>query len=120
MQLLYDTASQQVAKLEGAKALFNERRYQEALTNLQALQQQDPQNASIKRLVTDAHFNLGAVALQEEKLDDASREFGEVLKIDPNDELAKRSKAFAERYSGQPKDLLYKIYVKYLPVRKAT
>jgi hypothetical protein len=44
-----------------------------------------------------------------------------VLKMDPNDELAGRSKALAERYSGQPappKDLLYKIYVKYLPMRK--
>jgi hypothetical protein len=45
------------------------------------------------------------------------REFDEVLKTDPNDELAKRSRLLAERYSGQPKDLLYKIYVKYLPLR---
>jgi tetratricopeptide (TPR) repeat protein len=118
MKALYDTASQQVAKLEGAKALFNGQRYQEALTNLQSLAQQDPQNQSIKRLITDAHFNLGAVALQEERLPDAAREFDEVLKSDPTDDLAKRSKALAERYDGQPKDLLYKIYVKYLPLRK--
>jgi tetratricopeptide (TPR) repeat protein len=119
VQPMYDTASQQVAKLEGAKALFAEQRYADALTNLQSLQQQDPQNASIKRLIADAHFNLGAADLQNEKLDDASREFDEVLKIDPNDELARRSKALAERYNGQPKDLLYHIYVKYLPIRKA-
>jgi uncharacterized protein HemY len=118
MQALYVQASQQVSKLEGAKALFSEQRYQDALTNLQSLQQQDPQNASVQRLIADAHFNIGAVALQEEKLDAAAQEFGEVLKIDPNDELAKRSKALAERYNGQPKDLLYKIYVKYLPLRK--
>ena len=48
------------------------------------------------------------------------REFDEVLKVEPNDELAKRSKALAERYNGQAKDLLYKIYVKYLPMRKVT
>jgi tetratricopeptide (TPR) repeat protein len=118
MQALYDQASQQVSKLEGAKQLFNERRYQDALSSLQSLELQDPQNASIKRLIADAHFNLGAVALQEERLDDAANQFGEVLKHDPNDELAKRSKALAERYKGQPKDLLYKIYVKYLPLRK--
>jgi len=64
-----------------------------------------------------AHFDLGATALQEERLPDAMREFDEVLKSDPNDELAKRSHTLAERYSGQPKDLLYKIYVKYLPLR---
>ncbi|HEY8132764.1 MAG TPA: tetratricopeptide repeat protein [Thermoanaerobaculia bacterium] len=117
---LYDTASQQVAKLEGAKTLFKEQRYQDALTNLQSLEQQDPQNASIKRLIIDSHFNLGAVALQEERLADAAREFDEVLKTDPSDELARRSKGLAERYNGQPKDLLYKIYVKYLPRRKVT
>src|SRR5712691_1172478 len=118
MKALYEIASQQVAKLEGAKTLFKEQRYQDALTNLQSLEQQDPQNQSIKRLITDAHFNLGAVALQEERLSDAAREFDEVLKKDPSDELARRSKALAERYNGQPKDLLFKIYVKYLPMRK--
>jgi tetratricopeptide (TPR) repeat protein len=120
MKAMYDTASQQVGKLEGAKALFNSQRYQEALTNLQSLAQQDPQNQSIRRMITDSHFNLGAIALQEEKLTDAAREFDEVLKADPTDELAKRSKLLAERYDGQSKDLLYKIYVKYLPMRKAT
>jgi len=120
MKALYDTASQQVAKLEGAKTLFKEQRYQDALTNLQSLEQQDVQNQSIKRLIIDAHFNLGAVALQEERLDDAAREFDEVLKKDPSDELAKRSKALAGRYNGQPKDLLYKIYVKYLPMRRVS
>ena len=30
------------------------------------------------------------------------------------------SKLLAERYNGQPKDLLYKIYVKYLPLRKVS
>jgi len=118
MKTLYDNAAQQVAKLEGAKALFNEQRYTDAIANLQSLEQQDPDNASIKRLLADAHFDAGAAALQGEKLDDAAREFGEVLKIDPNDQLAQRSKALAERYNGQPKDLLYKIYVKYLPLRK--
>jgi len=120
MKALYEIASQQVGKLEGAKTLFKEQRYQDALTNLDSLEQQDPQNQSIKRLITDAHFNLGAVALQEERLSDAAREFDEVLKKDPSDELARRSKALAERYNGQPKDLLYKIYVKYLPTRKVS
>ena len=119
MKTLYDTASQQVGKLEGAKALFNSQRYQDALTNLQSLAQQDPQNQSIRRLITDSHFNLGAIALQEERLPDAASEFDAVLQSDPTDELAKRSKTLAERYDGQPKDLLYKIYVKYLPMRKA-
>ena len=41
-------------------------------------------------MLTDAHFNLGATSLQEEKMADAIREFDEVLRAEPNDELAKR------------------------------
>jgi tetratricopeptide (TPR) repeat protein len=114
---MYTTASQQAAKLEVAKSLFKERRFQDAVTNLDPLLQADPQNQSIRRMLLAAHFDLGATALQEERLPDAMREFDEVLKSDPNDEIAKRSRTLAERYSGQPKDLLYKIYVKYLPLR---
>ncbi len=116
----YDAAAGQVAKLDAAKALFAERKYTEAISNLQPLLEQDPQNANVQRMIVDAHFNLGASALQEERIPDAVREFDEVLKVNPNDELAKRSRELANRYDGQPKDLLYKIYVKYLPLRQAT
>ncbi|HEV7425988.1 MAG TPA: tetratricopeptide repeat protein [Thermoanaerobaculia bacterium] len=114
---MYTTASQQTAKLEVAKSLFKERRFQDAITTLDPLLQSDPQNQSIRRMLIAAHFDLGATALQEERLPDAMREFDEVLKSDPNDEITKRSRTLAERYSGQPKDLLFKIYVKYLPLR---
>lgn len=119
MKASYDAAAQQVAKLDAAKALFAERRFQDAISNLQPLAQADPQNKNIQRMLTDAHFNLGATSLQEEKLSEAVREFDEVLKVEPNDELARRSRELANRYNSQPKDLLYKIYVKYLPLRHA-
>ena len=115
----YDTATQQVAKLATARALFNERRYAEVITSLEPLRIQDPQNTNIQRMIIDAHFNLGAMALQQDRLPDAIREFDAVLQEDPTDELARRSKELAERYDGQPRDLLYRIYVKYLPLRQA-
>jgi tetratricopeptide (TPR) repeat protein len=117
---MYDTATQQVAKLDNAKSLFNEHKYADALANLQQLQTDDPQNKNIQRLVEDAHFNLGAVALQNENLPDAVAQFDAVLKIDPADDLAKRSRELAVRYQTEQKDLLYKIYVKYLPLRQAS
>jgi len=120
MKTLYDTAAQQVAKLDSTKSLFNEHKYADALANLQQLQQADPQNKNIQRLIEDAHFNLGAVSLQNENLTDAVKQFDEVLKLDPSDELAKRSRELAVRYQTEQKDLLYKIYVKYLPLRTAT
>jgi hypothetical protein len=118
MKTAYDMASQQVAKLDAAKALFSERKYADAITNLQALAQQDPENKNIQRMLTDAHFNLGATSLQEAKTPEAIKEFDEVLKVDANDELAKRSRELAVRYNGEEKDLLYRIYVKYLPLRQ--
>lgn len=117
---MYDAAAQQVAKLDASRQLFNERRYADALSNLNQLAQQDPQNKNIQQMIVAAHFNLGAAALQEERLPDAIAEFDEVLKADPTDELARRSKLLADRYNGQPKDLLYKIYVKYLPLRQVS
>jgi tetratricopeptide (TPR) repeat protein len=117
---LYDAASEQSARLEGARSLFADQKYQETIAKLEPLLQADPQNQSIRHMLEGAHFNLGATALQEERVADAIREFDEVLKNDPNDAMAKRSRDLAERYSGQPKDLLYKIYVKYLPLRKVT
>jgi tetratricopeptide (TPR) repeat protein len=118
MKAAYDTSSQQVAKLDAAKTLFSERKYSDAITNLQALAQQDPENKNIQRMLTDAHFNLGAASLQEAKLPEAIKEFDEVLKVEPADELAKRSRELAVQYNGQDKDLLYRIYVKYLPLRQ--
>jgi len=120
MKAQYDAAAQQVAKLDAAKALFAERKYPEAISNLQSLLDQDPSNANVNRLIVDAHFNMGAQALQEERVKDAVREFDEVLKRTPDDELAKRSRDLALRYDGEGKDLLYKIYVKYLPTRQAS
>jgi tetratricopeptide (TPR) repeat protein len=119
LQALYDRAVDKVAKLDTAKALFAERKYADALATLQPLLAEDPENLNIRRMITDAHFNLGATALQEEKVDEAVRAFDEVLKADPNDEMAKRSRELALRYEGKNKDLLYKIYVKYLPLRQA-
>jgi tetratricopeptide (TPR) repeat protein len=124
MQTLYSATAQQAAKLDAAKALFKEAKYQDALLNLGPLLQQDPQNMNIQRMISDAHFNLGAAALADERLPDAITEFDEVLKTNPNDELSKRSRDLAARYvtqpKGTPKDLLYKIYVKYLPIRKVS
>jgi len=114
----YDTTVAQVGKLNAAKTLFTERKYADAITNLQQLLDQDPQNLAVQRLIVDAHFNIGAVALQEERTGDAMRELDIVLRAQPADETAKRSRDLAARYDGQPKDLLYKIYVKYLPLRQ--
>ncbi|MGA7615535.1 MAG: hypothetical protein WBX15_10190 [Thermoanaerobaculia bacterium] len=116
-QQLFQDASGRVSKLDSARALFKEGNYEGAILNLETLKKQDPDNATIDRLITDAHYNLGVKALQDERLPDAITEFGSVLEANPNDQTARRSRDLATRYDGQPRDLLYKIYVKYLPIR---
>jgi tetratricopeptide (TPR) repeat protein len=117
MKQTYDAASQQVAKLDSAIALFREQKYQDAIAYLQQLNQQDPQNQNIKQLLLNAHFDLGVNNLQQDKRADAIKEFDQVLQGNPNDDLAKRSRELALRYEGKQPDLLFKIYVKYLPLR---
>jgi tetratricopeptide (TPR) repeat protein len=116
----YDDAGRQVAKLDSAMALFNEHKFADAILNLQPLLDQDPKNLAIQKLMIDAHFNNAAISLQEERIPEAIRELDEVLKTNPDDGVAKRTRELAVRYDGQPKDLLYRIYVKYLPLRQVT
>jgi len=117
MKTIYDDASAQVGKLDNALSLFKEGKYQDAINYLEQLNKKDAQNKNIQQLLINAHFNLGAIALQEGKLPEAEKQFDLVLQGDPSDELARRSKELAVRYQGQTQDLLYRIYVKYLPPR---
>ncbi len=117
MMPAFQNASQQVAKLDSAQLLFKEGNYTTAIANLESLLQQDPQNLNIRHLIGDAHFNIGRTALQDGRPSEAAAAFGRTLEFRPDDEEAKRSRDLAARYEGQPPDLLYRIYVKYLPLR---
>ena len=113
----YDTAAQQASRFDAANALMKEGKYADAIASLEEVRKQEPDNAAVRRMIGDARFNIAVTALQEEKTADAIRELDEVLKLNPNDELARRSRELAQRYNNEPKDLLYRIYVKYLPLR---
>jgi len=116
-QTTYQAAVSQAAKLDAATVLFTEGRYADAITTLETLLAEDPENLSIRLLMSNAYFNLGRLGLERENLKAAAENFEKVLAYNPDDEIAKRSRDLALRYDGQPKDLLYKIYVKHLPLR---
>ena len=113
----YDQATAQSSRFDAAIALIRENKYAEAIANLEELRKQEPDNPAIQHMIANARFNSAVAALQQENTEDAIRELDEVLKLNPNDELARRSRELAQRYNNEPKDLLYKIYVKYLPLR---
>jgi tetratricopeptide (TPR) repeat protein len=116
-QEMYRVAVSQAAKLDAASVLFTEGRYADAITTLETLLAEDPENLSIRLVMSNAYFNLGRTALERENLQVAAQNFAKVLEYNPQDEIARRSRDFALRYDGQPKDLLYKIYVKHLKPR---
>ncbi len=114
---LYDTASDKVSQLNSATLLFKEGNYRDAINNLETILQTDPQNRNAQQMLIDAHYDLGAQALKDGRLDDAMGQFDKVLEQDPDDEIARRSRDLAQRYKDAPKDLLFQIYAKYLPLR---
>ncbi|MGK2857213.1 MAG: tetratricopeptide repeat protein [Thermoanaerobaculia bacterium] len=116
-QANYQIAGQQAAKLDAAQVLFKEGRYVESIGALEQLLAEDPENVSVRLLMAGAHFNLGRSLLETEQLGQAAEQFGKALEYNAQDELAQRARDFAVRYDDKPKDLLYRIFVKYLPLR---
>ncbi|HVR43545.1 MAG TPA: tetratricopeptide repeat protein [Thermoanaerobaculia bacterium] len=117
VRAMYDQSMRQVSRLATAENLLKSGNYHEAIAAAQAILRDDPENANAIDLVARGHFNLGVAALQAERLQDATVQFDRVLEIRPDDEIARRARELSIRYEGRPKDLLYRIFVKYLQAR---
>ncbi len=116
-QASYQLAVQQAAKLDAAQVLFKEGKYVESIAALEQLLAEDAENVSVRLLMANAHFNLGRSLLETEQLGQAAEQFAKALEYNAQDEIAQRAHDLAVRYDGQPKDLLFRIFVKYLPLR---
>ncbi len=112
-----DQVQQRLAPLQNEIVLVREGEWEIALKNLWRVQIDDPDNRDVVRLLTDCYFNLGIQALQRGNVEQAEGRFGEVLQLQPDDIEAQRHFRFAQAYQKQPQDLLFRIYVKYLPFR---
>ena len=110
-------AAEKVQEISPAVKLFNDGDYDSALPILWRLYQADHQNADVKSYLVRSYYNQGVIALQNNLYDKAAKSFGDALGVIPDDALAKRQKAFAERYVHKPTDLLARVYLKYLRPR---
>ena len=54
---------------------------------------------------------------RKQVLQELSATMAQALNLDPNDPAILRQKRFADTYTQRPQDLLFRIYVKYLPYR---
>ena len=74
-------------------------------------------NHDVTQMIVDSYYDLAVRDLQRADAQKASEKLKEALTLVPNDEVLKRHMVFAQTYQERPKDLLYRIYVKYLPYR---
>jgi tetratricopeptide (TPR) repeat protein len=90
-----------------------------ALPDLWRLREGDPENPDINRLLVMSYYNLGVRDLQQGDAAGAVSQFEEAENLlDQPDAELERHLRFARAYQGRSKDLLYQIYVKYLPIRR--
>jgi tetratricopeptide (TPR) repeat protein len=110
-------AAGKVQEISSAVKLYNDGDYDTATPILWRLYQADRENADVRSYLVRSYYNQGVNSLQADLYDKAYDSFKEALGVDPSDALSLRQRAFAERYTRHPPDLLSRIYVKYLRPR---
>ncbi len=97
--------------------VFRQGEWEYALRDLWRMRQNDPRNRDVLRLMVDCYYNLGVRDLQRGDTLAASKNFEEALGLNPDEPSIRRLAVFAKTYQERPEDLLYRIFVKYLPFR---
>ena len=128
-------AANTIAKLDGADAQlltdtrrrleplsrqlegFRQHEWEVILPDLWRMHESEPGNRDVTQMIVDSYYNLAVRDLQRADAPKAADKLKEALNLQPNDEALKRHMVFAQTYQERPKDLLYRIYVKYLPYR---
>ncbi|MEM8997827.1 MAG: hypothetical protein AAGF23_23800, partial [Acidobacteriota bacterium] len=107
-------------KLEPLKSYltgFQEASYEAILPGLWRELDEDPENPDLRMLIVDSYYNLALTDLQRGNPGGAATKLADALEISPDSEELKRLKLFADSYASKSPDLLYRIFVKYLPSR---
>jgi tetratricopeptide (TPR) repeat protein len=97
--------------------MFRQQDWEFLVPELWRLRESDPGNAVVTRLLVDSYHNMGVQALQQGDVRRAETHLSEALSLAPNDAETRRHYLFAQTYQQRPQDLLFRIYVKYLPFR---
>ena len=96
---------------------FREAEYERILPGLWRKLEEEPESPDLKMLIIDSYYNLALTDLQRGNPAGAAAKLTEALEVAPESEELKRLKLFADSYSSKSPDLLYRIFVKYLPAR---
>jgi tetratricopeptide (TPR) repeat protein len=115
-QLLADTR-RRLEPLNRQIEGFRQHEWEVILPDLWRMHESDPGNRDVTQMIADSYYNLAVRDLQRADAVKAADKLKEAANLQPNDEVLKRHMVFAQTYQERPKDLLYQIYVKYLPFR---
>jgi|GEM_PF-643814 len=110
-------AKQKLVPLQRQIDMFLNREWEFALPDLWKIHQSDPGNRDVTRMIVDSYYDLGVRDLQHNEVAKAAQKFTEAKNLVPDDPDVKRQLLFAQTYLARGPDLLYQIYVKYLPLR---
>ncbi len=115
-QLLASTKSA-LAPLAKQIEYFRQREWEFILRDLWIMHEANPSDRDVTQLLVDSSYNLAVRDLQRNDATKAVSWLTDAVKLAPEDSVLRRHYLFAQTYQERPKDLLYKIYVKYLPFR---
>jgi len=114
---LREDAEMQIQSIRQEITLFRQGEWELVLPTLWSTREIDPDNRDIQRLIVDSYYNLGVRDLQRGHPAAAAGKFSEALTLEPADADLQRLYVFAQTYESRGQDLLYRIFVKYLPFR---
>lgn len=97
--------------------VFRQGEWEFALRELWPLHQANPDSQVITDLMIDCYYNMGVRDLQRGDPRSAAEMFAEAADLRPEDRQLERLTRFATTYQERTQDLLYRIFVKYLPFR---
>lgn len=113
--LLADT-KQKLVPLTRNIDLFRQHEWEFVAREMWTRHEAEPTNRDVTQLLADSYYNLAVRDLQRNDAPKAVEKLQQVVELQ-DDPVVRRHLQFAQTYKDRNKDLLYRIYVKYLPYR---
>lgn len=108
---------QELAPLATQIEIFRQGEWAHGLRTLWQMREANPGDLDVQRLMVDSYYNLGVRDLQRQEPLPAIDNLNEAVELAGADPEVQRLLDFAQTYEKRPVDLLYKIFVKYVPFR---
>lgn len=110
-------ANERLSGLTAEVEMFRKGEWEYLLNSLWRRRESEPRSRDTDRLMIDSYYNLALRDLQRGDSAAAAEKLKEALTLDPRDANLQRLALFARTYEDRGEDLLYRIFVKYLPAR---